>query len=357
MSSRRPRRPYTPRRDGPPTGQPTDSGEPGPPADPSEGLPGTDRRAGDPPDAEAPAADPSQQSGPTVVALREERSRRARITVEEAFVEENPGGEAEPEDRAPGEAGGSDAVEPLPFPEPEVVGARRRRRRRLGWTTGVLGLLVAVVAVLSFSPLLTIEHVQVERNDLLTDERAQELLQPLQGRPLPQVGNAQVQELLAGEAVVEDVIVQGELPDTLTVEVIEHPPVAEVREGDGLLFYNEHGEGIRSFEDAEDEAAEGYATPRISNEAALQDEAVFRTIVSVLGELPPAAREAMDSATADSIDSVQLILDDERVVVWGGDDLGVEKATVLEAILASEAEAFTGAETIDISTPETPVTQ
>lgn len=65
----------------------------------------------------------------------------------------------------------------------------------------------------------------------------------------------------------------------------------------------------------------------------------------------------MDSATADSIDSVQLILDDGRTVLWGGEDLGEAKATVLEAILASSAEDFTEAEIIDISTPDTPVTR
>ncbi|MFD5820958.1 FtsQ-type POTRA domain-containing protein [Nesterenkonia xinjiangensis] len=311
--------------------------------DPSGDVPGSERPA---------AADPQLEEDGTVVALGAERPRRARIAAEEVF--DDGGG---PEEDPQWSSADSETAEPLPFPEPEVVGARRRRRRRFGWAAGVLGVLVAVVAVLYFSPLLTIQQVQVERNDLLTDGRAQELLQPLYGRPLPQVGNAQVQDLLAEEAVVEDVIVQGELPDTLTVEVVEHPPVAEVREGDGLLFYNEHGEVIRSFEDAGDDAAQGYATPRISHQAALQDEAVFRTIVSVLGELPPSAREAMDSATADSIDSVQLILDDGRTVLWGGEDLGEAKATVLEAILASSAEDFTEAEIIDISTPDTPVTR
>lgn len=248
-------------------------------------------------------------------------------------------------------------AEPLAFPEPGTVTVRRRRRRGLLWAGGASALLVAIVAVLYFSPLLTIHHVQVDRHELLTEDRAQELLQPLYGRPLPQVGNAQVKELLADEAVVEDVVVQGELPDTLTVEVIEHPPVAEVDDGDALLFYNEHGEVIRSFEDPDDEDAQGYATPAISNEVAWQDDVVFGTIVSVLGELPASARESMDSATADSIDSVRLILDDGRTIFWGGEDHGADKAAVLEVLLDSDAPDFTDVDTIDISTPDTPVTR
>lgn len=245
----------------------------------------------------------------------------------------------------------------LEFPEPEAVASRRRRRRGLTLLLAAVAGLLVITATLHFSPLLTIHEVQLERNELLTDERAQELLQPVYGTPLPQVGNAQVEELLAEETVVDDVIVQGELPDTLRVEIVEHPPVAEVHDGDEIIFFNEEGERIRVFEDWEAPDAEGYATPEISSEAALQNQAVFRAIVSSLGELPPEARESMDSATADSIDSVSLLLEDGRTIVWGSEERGPEKAAVLERILASEAADFTEAETIDLSTPEAPVTR
>lgn len=250
-----------------------------------------------------------------------------------------------------------DGSSPLSFPEPEAVAVRRRRRRGLLLLLAGLVVLVGIVATLYFSPLLTIRTVAVERNDLLTDERAQELLEPVYGRPLPQVGNRQVEELLAEEAVVDDVIVQGRLPDTLSVEILEHAPVAEVHQGEEILFYNEHGDVIRTFGEGEASAAEEYATPEISTDAALENEAVFGAIVSVLGELPEDARESMDSATAESIDSVQLVFDDGRTIVWGGNARGQEKAAVLEAILASESADFTEVETIDISTPDTPITQ
>lgn len=250
-----------------------------------------------------------------------------------------------------------EAGSPLSFPEPEAVAVRRRRRRGLLLVLTGLAVLVGIVATLYFSPLLTIRTVAVERNDLLTEERAQELLEPVYGKPLPQVGNRQVEELLAEEAVVDDVIVQGQLPDTLLVEVLEHAPVAEVHQEEEILFYNEHGDVIRTFGEDESSQTEGYATPEISTEAALEDEAVFGAIVSVLGSLPEEARESMDSATAESIDSVQLVLEDGRTIMWGGDERSQEKAAVLEALLSSEAEEFTGAETIDISTPDTPITQ
>ncbi|MDO5493298.1 MAG: FtsQ-type POTRA domain-containing protein [Nesterenkonia sp.] len=250
--------------------------------------------------------------------------------------------------------------ETLAFPEPKVVGVRRRRRRGLWLLGGGLLALLLTVVVLTVSPLLTIRTVEVQGNDLLTDDRAQELLEPVVGRPLPQVGNRHVEDLLAEEPVIDQVVVQGRLPDELLVEVVEHPPVAEVRSDDEIRFYNEDGQVIRTF-DAEDEEqvaqAEEHHTPVIGEQSALQDRAVFRAVASVLGELPPSAREAMDSASASSVDSVELELTDGRTVLWGSSERGREKAAVLEALLDSEDPAFAEADTVDISTPDAPVTR
>jgi len=250
-----------------------------------------------------------------------------------------------------------DAERPLDFPEPASVSSRRRRRR--GALLGLISLavLLGIVATLYFSPLLVVRTIAVEDHDLLTDERAQELLEPLRGTPLAQVSQADVAGLLESENAVADVLVATELPESLAITVIEHPPVAEVHNGEEIDFYSQEGEVIRTFEDWERSDAQGYATPEISAEAALQNESVFKTIVSVLGQLPEGARESMESATAESRDSVQLQLEDGRTVVWGSDDRGAEKANVLEAILASDAGDFEEVDVLDISTPSAPVTR
>lgn len=245
----------------------------------------------------------------------------------------------------------------LDFPEPAAVTARRRRRRRVLTLLISLGLLLGIVATLYFSPLLVVRAVMVQDNDLLTDERAQALLAPLHGTPLAQVSQRDVEALLEDERAVDEVIVAARLPEGLDVRVIEHPPVAEVHVGEEILFYSQQGELIRTFDETQHSEAEGYATPVISAEAALENESVFNSIVSVLGQLPEGARESLDSATAESRDSVQLELDDGRTVVWGNDERGDEKAAVLEAILGSPAGEFDDVETLDISTPSAPVTR
>ncbi len=243
----------------------------------------------------------------------------------------------------------------LEFPEPEAVAARRRRRYSLLGLAGVFALLLGLVAVVYFSPLLVLRSIEIEGNELVTDQRADQLLSDLYGQPVAQVGTGAVRERLAAENAVAEVQTRIELPSTLHVELVEHPPVAEVHRDGDVLLYSEHGEVIRTFSGPEQLEAEDYATPQISSEAALEDEAVFGTIVSVLGQLPPEARAQMDAATADSIDSVQLQLADGRAVVWGSDERGHEKAAVLQSILSSQEEEFLEAEVIDISTPTAPV--
>lgn len=246
---------------------------------------------------------------------------------------------------------------PLEFPEPEGVTARRRRRRVAIALSCAMTVLVLLVSTLYFSPLLPVRSIEVHGNDLLTDARAEELLSDLYGEPMPQVGTGHVRYRFEEENVVAEVQTRMELPGTMHVEVVEHPPVAEVHVDNDVRLYNAYGEVIRVFTGPEQLDADDYATPEVSAEAVSGDEAVFSAIVSVLGELPEQARSQLDSATAESIDSVQLRLGDGRTVVWGGGERGEEKAAVLSAILQTEAEDFAEADVIDISTPSTPVTR
>ncbi|GAB3846416.1 cell division protein FtsQ/DivIB [Nesterenkonia populi] len=246
---------------------------------------------------------------------------------------------------------------PLAFPEPESVTRGRQRRRGLIALAAALGLLATAVAVLWFSPLLALRSVELQGAELLPEARADELLSDLRGTPLPQIGTGDVAQRLGQENVVDQVQTRAELPDTLHVEITEHPPVAQVTGEDGVELYSENGDVIRSFDGPEILDSEDYAIPEISSEAALGDGQVFAAVVAVLGELPEGARAQLESASADTIDSVTLELADGRTVLWGGEDQGPAKAEVLEAILASEDEAITEADTVDISTPSTPVTR
>lgn len=251
----------------------------------------------------------------------------------------------------------AEGAAPLAFPEPEyVTGKRRRRRGLLALLTGFL-LLLGIVALLYFSPLLPVRSIAVEGNNLLTDDEADQLLEDLYDEPMAQVGTGDIRQRLEGENVIADVDTRLELPSTVHVEIVEYPPVAEVQQGDSSDLYNEEGDVIATYSGDDQPDNEDYPTAEISSEDVLDDDAIFAAVVAVLGEVPEGARDDIEAASAESVDSVELELSDGRQLVWGSVENSDEKAAVMDAILTSEAEELSEAEVIDISTPNTPVTR
>ncbi|HEY4613846.1 MAG TPA: FtsQ-type POTRA domain-containing protein [Citricoccus sp.] len=242
----------------------------------------------------------------------------------------------------------------LAFPE---APARARTRRVRWWWAGAaagLVLVLALSAVLYFSPLLAIRTITVTGNDLLPTARAERLVEPLRGRPLPQVGERTVSDLLSGEPAVEQVRVRAEPPSSLVVEVVEHQPVAQVPQGERRVLYSAGGQAVATLSAEE---AEPYRLPSVSDAADLSDPEVFDAITTVLGSLPNPVRDRMESASAKTVDSVTLTLEDGRTVLWGNADHGTRKAQVLDALLKVPQDEANPVSEFDVSIPDHPVTR
>ncbi|MFC7402160.1 cell division protein FtsQ/DivIB [Citricoccus sp. GCM10030269] len=242
----------------------------------------------------------------------------------------------------------------LEFPETE--GEVRHRRRRLWWVSGagVVVLLGILGAVLYFSPLLAVQTVTVTGTDLVSQQRALERLQPLVGMPLPQVGERAVEDLLSDEPAVREAIVHAEPPSSLSVEIVEYEPVAAVPDGDRRVLYSADGKALAEV--PADRAAE-YQLPSVASVEDVRDPQVFDVITSVLGTLPESIRTQMESASAQTVDSVTLKLKDGRTVLWGNADQGPRKAQVLEALLGIPENDQAPVSEFDVSTPDRPVTR
>ncbi|MGM7667524.1 cell division protein FtsQ/DivIB [Microbacterium sp. A93] len=239
---------------------------------------------------------------------------------------------------------------------PETHRQARRRHRRVWWISGaaLVTLLAVLSAVLYFSPVLAITTVTVSGTELLAQGRAVELLQPVRDRPLPQVGQRTVEDLLAGEPAVDTVRVQAEPPHGLSVEVVEHQPVAMVHDGADRILYSAAGTALATL--PEDRAG-AYHLPSVASAEDVKDPEVFDAITSVLGTLPESIRTLMESASAETIDSVTLTLTDGRTVLWGNPEHGPRKAQVLEALLKVPENEEAPVREFDVSTPDRPVTR
>jgi cell division protein FtsQ len=94
----------------------------------------------------------------------------------------------------PGKASpGKDAPAPganvLAFPEPK---GRRRRRRVLAAVATVCVLVAALLAAAIYSPVLALQTVSVSGTSLLAPAQVQAALEPLKGKPLPQITDDEV---------------------------------------------------------------------------------------------------------------------------------------------------------------------
>lgn len=231
----------------------------------------------------------------------------------------------------------------------------KRRHKVLGWVISLLVLLMVVAGVvIYFSPLLAVQQVNVNGTHLVPSERAEEKLQSLEGTPLPQVGSGQAMDLLEDEPAVESVVTHAEPPHTVSIEISEYEPVALApQKGSDETTYKVFSAEGETLATVSESKAEELELPSLSSSQDAEDEDLFTTITQVLGSLPDDISQQVDSATGDSVDSIELSLDDGKTVVWGNAQYSERKAEVLLALLDNQEKV----DEIDVSTPNQPVTR
>ncbi|WP_413250683.1 cell division protein FtsQ/DivIB [Sinomonas flava] len=253
-------------------------------------------------------------------------------------------------DDAPGVAGSTADV--LAFPEPP----RRRRRRRALTVAAVAVVLVAgLMALVLFTPLIAVRSVVVQGTHLLSVQQVEAALAPVMGRPLAQVGDDQVRSLVSPLVQVKAVSARAVPPDTLVVTVTERVPVALVKSEGKLLVVD--GDGVVLGEASD---TSQYPVPVIDGAAMPLGQEVFKAVTAVLAALPADVLAQLATATAQSVDSVELRLTDGRSVVWGNAQERELKARVLAALMKAAENPQKGqtpARVFDVSAPRHPVTR
>ncbi|SEE16922.1 cell division protein FtsQ [Arthrobacter alpinus] len=257
---------------------------------------------------------------------------------------------------APVKESGDGGATVLAFPMPEH---KRRRRNILYSVAGVAAVLALVMGMAMFSPVLGVRTVVFDGQKLVGEGTLQLAVAPLINKPLPQIRESEVQELLGTVVQVKSSSIEARPPSTLVVHIVERVPVALLKNGEDYLLVDQDGVQLGSTKDPA-----SALLPLIDGGTAAIGQDTFQAMTAVLANLPQSILSQLANATAKSPDAVELALADGRSVVWGNASDMELKAQVLEALLTAPmptAEpgkpAPVPAKVFDVSAPRHPVTR
>lgn len=241
-------------------------------------------------------------------------------------------------------------------PDQENARSRRRfarrqwRRRWLAWRfVVVLVLLLALLGTgayaVWFSAWLDVEKVDVSgAQNISADEvRARALVEA--GTPLALVDLDRAESRVRSLAIVKDVDVSRQWPDTVLIEVVERVAIAVVEIGGRLRGLDAEGVVFRDYRRAPT------GLPRVRTEVGTSAEAL-REAAQVVSALPESLVLVVDHVLVATVDEISLFLKDGRQVVWGSAEDSETKARVAAELLQE-----VDAEVYDVSVPTQPTTR
>ncbi len=237
----------------------------------------------------------------------------------------------------------------LAFPEPK---GRRLKRNIIIAACTVAAVVAGILGAAIFSPLLAVSTISVSGTMLLAPDQVRTALEPLKGKPLPQVTDEEVDRLLEPLVQIKSVTTQARPPSDLVIEVRERVPVALVKQGEQYQLVDVDGVQLAATTDPA-----SVSLPVIDGGAGTIGKDLFQATAAVLGALPPEVLAKLSNASAQSVDAVELKLVDGQTIVWGNASERELKAKVLEALLKVPADPKNPVRIYDVSVPRHPVTR
>jgi cell division protein FtsQ len=243
--------------------------------------------------------------------------------------------------------------EPL---DPRTTRTRRRfarrqwRRRWLAWRyVVVLVLLLALLGMgvfaVWFSSWLDVEGVDVSgaQTDSTSDDvRSRALIE--HGTPLARVDLDRAEARVRSLAIVKEVDVSRQWPDTVLIEIVERVAIAVVEIGGRLRGMDADGVVFRDYNRAP------AGLPRVQTDIGTSAEALQEAAL-VISALPESLTLLVDYVQVVSVDEISLFLKDGRQVVWGSAEDSETKARVAIDLLEK-----VDAQVYDVSVPTQPTT-
>lgn len=241
----------------------------------------------------------------------------------------------------------TDALPPGEFAK--ALQEKRLAERRRRWI--IRGSLAAAVVLLVvgswlafFSPVFETRTVVVEGTSLLTVDQVTAAAAVEMGVPLLRQDVSAVTERVKALTPVRGVAVSRRAPHTIAVEVTERE-----------IAFQRRREGEWDWVDADGVVFHRTAEPRpdtIQVTTSSTDERLLRDVAVVAAHVPEPLLPELRRISADAVDRITLVLEDNRTLVWGSAEESELKAEVAAALFTSvEAKVY------DVSAPRHPTTR
>lgn len=104
-----------------------------------------------------------------------------------------------------------------------------------------------IMAIIIYTPLFTLQHVEIHGNTYLTEEQITAIGRIHKGEPLFQLQTDVVAQNLMHDLRVESAVVRRRLPDTVEIEVSERKPVATMACDYGYLDLDRNGKVLSVY--------------------------------------------------------------------------------------------------------------
>ena len=216
------------------------------------------------------------------------------------------------------------------------------------WSIAAVVGMVGGMIVAVFSPLLSLDTIEVNGTSRIDAAEVREALDDQLGTPLALVDFSRITDELGRFPLVRSYTAESVPPHTLVITIQERQPIGLVNDGSAFAVVDPAGIVLESVD------ARPPGLPVIDAGEASIGNPGFIAAVEVLLSIPPELAARVDTITASTKDDVGFTLTGgAQSVTWGSADRSATKAKVLATLIATQGE--TAARLYDVSAPDAAV--
>jgi cell division protein FtsQ len=193
---------------------------------------------------------------------------------------------------------------------------------------GIVGVMIAVLAVAIFSPILALRSIQIDGTKAIKATDVRSALSGQLGTPIALLDQGEIRSKLSHFILIRSYETEVLPPDTLVVRIVERQAIGVVPHGSGYEQVDPAGVVL-----ANSKTAAGY--PIIDIGDAKLDSAAYAAAVKVLLAMPASISHKVKSISATTLDNVSITLaGNNHVILWGSSADSALKAEALARLLA-----------------------